>query len=126
MSNQAQNQNAKKYDLEERTAVYGEKVIEFAKKIPKNEITRPLISQVVRSSSGIGANYLEADCVDSKKDFKYKITLCKKESRETTHWLRMIAKANEKLKSECRTLWKEAHELTLIPKQKKNSLSLMH
>ncbi|MFW5885000.1 MAG: four helix bundle protein [Patescibacteria group bacterium] len=109
-----ENPNDKKYDLQERTSKFGEEIIEFAKKIPKNEINRPLVSQVVRAGTSIGANYMEADCSDTKKDFKYKISLCKKEAKETTHWLRMIAKANESQKENCRKLWKEARELTLI------------
>ncbi|MFN0195099.1 MAG: four helix bundle protein, partial [Planctomycetaceae bacterium] len=51
----------KPYDLEERTALFGEAVIEFAKKVPKNLITQPLIIQIIRSSTSIGANYCEAD-----------------------------------------------------------------
>ena len=103
-----------KYDLEERTSVFGEKIIEFAKSIKKNSINNPLISQIVRSGTSIGANYMEADAANTKKDFKYKISLCRKESKETKHWLRMIAKANPGLLKETRVLWKEAHELTLI------------
>ncbi|MDZ7261312.1 MAG: four helix bundle protein [candidate division KSB1 bacterium] len=68
MSNQAQNLNAqKKYDLEERTAQFGERIIEFAKTIPQNPINDPLISQGVRSGTSIGANYMEADATESKK-----------------------------------------------------------
>lgn len=104
----------KKYDLSERTAKFGEDVIEFCKSLSDTPISRPLISQAVRSGTSIGANYMEADCAESKKDFKHKIGLCKKESKETTHWLRMIAKANPERKDECRKFWKEAHELTLI------------
>ena len=84
MTNQTQNPNGKTYDLAERTAVFGENVVEFSKKLPRNEINRPLINQVVRSSTSIGANYMEADCADTKKDFKYKIGLCKKEAKEST------------------------------------------
>jgi four helix bundle protein len=62
----------------------------------------------------MGANYMEADGAESKKDFKHKIGLCKKESKETKHWIRMIAKANEDKTEICRILWKEAQELTLI------------
>jgi len=102
------------YDLEERTAVFGENVIIFAKKLPKDDICRPLISQIVRSATSVGANYMEANQASSKKDFKNKIAICRKESNETKHWLRMISQANENSKEECRRLWKEAHELTLI------------
>ena len=49
------------YDLEERTASFGESIIEFAKTVPRNDITRPLIGQIVRSATSVGANYCEAD-----------------------------------------------------------------
>lgn len=103
-----------KYDLEDRTAKFGENVIKFARKIPKDAVTLPIISQLVRSGTSIGANYCEADGAESKKDFKHKIGICKKEAKETKHWLRMIAMASPELKDEARALWKEAQELTLI------------
>jgi four helix bundle protein len=102
------------YDLEERTAIFGEEVIKFCASLEKNQINKPLISQVIRSSTSIGANYMEANQASSKKDFRNKIRICQKESNETKHWLRMIAVANPKRKEICRKLWKEAHELTLI------------
>ena len=114
MTNKAQNQKDKKYDLVERTAIFGEGVIDFLKKIEKNEVTRPLISQCVRSATSIGANYMEADCAESRKDFKHKIGICKKESKETMHWMRMIARAAAGKEAECRVFWKEAQELTFI------------
>ncbi|MDD2890560.1 MAG: four helix bundle protein [bacterium] len=115
MSNQIQNPNVKKkYDLEERTAKFGEEIIEFAGTLPNTPINYPLISQIVRSATSIGANYMEADAGESKKDFKHKLGICKKESKETMHWIRMIAKANSTKKDECRKLWQESHELTLI------------
>src|ERR1035438_4803492 len=102
------------FDLEERTAVFGEAVIRFAKTIPKNPVTIPLISQIVRSGTSVGANYCEADDAVSKKDFKNKIGTCRKEARETKLWLRMIAAAEPELKAEARKLWQEAKELHLI------------
>lgn len=104
----------KPYDLEERTAVFGEDIINFVKILPDNNVNRPLINQVVRSGTSIGANYMEADGAESKKDFQHKISICKKEAKETMHWLRMIAAANPDKKEECRKLWQEAHELVLI------------
>ncbi|MFA6552160.1 MAG: four helix bundle protein [Candidatus Paceibacterota bacterium] len=117
MSNQAQNPNVKNdkiYDLAERTALFGESIIEFMSCIPTTNINNPLINQLVRSSTSIGANYMEADGAESKKDFNHKIGICKKEAKETMHWIRMIAKANSGKTIECRKLWNEAHELTLI------------
>jgi four helix bundle protein len=103
-----------KYDLEERTAVFGENVIGFTRGIKLDEVNKPLIRQIVRSSTSIGANYMEADGGVSKKDFRNKIGTCKKEAKETKHWLRMISKSNPEKTDECRVLWKEAHELVLI------------
>ncbi len=102
------------YDLEERTAKFGEAIIVFAKKVPENSVTRPLVSQLIGSGTSIGANYCEADDAESRKDFIHKIGICKKEARETKHWLRMIALAVPELKEEARKLWLEARELHLI------------
>lgn len=107
-------QNPKKYDLEERLERFGEEVIEFCKKIPPSAITTPIISQTVRSATSMGANYMEANCASSRKDFRNKIFICKKETQETKHWLRMLAKAAPEKKEEIRKLWKECHELNLI------------
>lgn len=104
----------KKYDLEERTAVFGEAVIDFCKQIQQDVISKPLISQVIRSSTSIGANYMEANSASSKKDFKNKIFICKKESQETKHWLRMTARYLPEQKDQIGKLWKECQELTLI------------
>ena len=103
-----------KYDLEERTAKFGENIIDFCKSVPKNQITKSLLDQLIRSGTSIGANYMEAIDGSSKKDFRNKIRICGKESRETKHWLRMISKAEGSTKDAGRVLWQEAHELNLI------------
>ena len=102
------------YDLEERTAKFGENIIEFCNKLPRTCITIPLITQLVKSGTSTGANYYEADDAESKKDFKHKIGICKKESRESKHFLRMIAIAVPEFKEGARKLWQEAKELNLI------------
>jgi four helix bundle protein len=109
--NQFSNKN---YNLEERTAKFGERIIEFSKPLAQNAITKPIISQLVRAGTSIGANYMEANAASSKKDFANKIYICKKESQETKHWLRMMAKCAPGLKEEMRKLWQECQELTLI------------
>lgn len=110
MTNQIQKPNKnKKYDLKERTAKFGENIIKFAKTLPDNVINRPLILQLVKAATSIGANYMEADGAESKKDFKHKIGICKKESKESMHWLHMVAVANPTRKIECRKFWQEAH-----------------
>lgn len=103
-----------KYDLEERTAEFAERIIDFSKKVPQNQITKPLINQIVRSGTSIGANYSEADEANSKKDFINKIAIAKKETKETKYWLRLIAYTLPESRDEARELWKEAQELNLI------------
>ncbi len=80
-----------KFDLEERTAKFGEGIIDFCKSIKQDPITRPLISQIIRSGTSVGANYKEANSTGTQKDFKHKIHICKKEAEETMHWLRMLS-----------------------------------
>ena len=103
-----------KFDLEERTAVYGESVIHFCERLPRTAITKPLISQLVRASTSICANYCEADESATKREFRYRISLCRRESRETRHWLRMLVAAIPDARDGARLLWKEANELTKI------------
>lgn len=111
-----QNSNNPTYNLEDRTTEFSEHLILFCKKIPKTNVTLPLIDQLVRSGTSIGANYFEANGASSKKDFKNKTFICKKESKETQYWLRLVANTleNEESKQECRTLWQEAKELGMI------------
>src|ERR1044071_4411060 len=84
------------YDLEERTARFGEAVIEFVLTLPRNAITSPLISQLVRASTSIGANYCEANEAASRKEFKYRIGVSRRESKETKFQLRMLVAAAKK------------------------------
>ena len=115
MSNQTQSSNKNKmFDLVERTGRFGEDVIIFVKQVKISVINESIIRQLIRSGTSIGANYMEADGAESKKDFMHKIGICKKEAKETMHWLRMLAKAESTHSDSCRVLWKEAHEFALI------------
>ncbi len=104
------------YDLEERTTRFSNELIIFCKSLPKDVITIPIINQLIRCGTSIGANYREANGALSKKDFQNKIFICKKEAKETLYWLELTGKTvdSEKQKENCRKLWKEAKELTLI------------
>lgn len=102
------------YDLEERTARFGEAVIDFARTIQHDVVTNRIISQLVGAATSVGANYCEADDAVSKKEFLKSIGTCRKEARETKLFLRMIVRAVPELKPQARTLWIEAKELHLI------------
>lgn len=114
-------QFSKIYDLEERTEVFGEGVITFCKTLEQDAISRPLITQIVKSATSIGANYAEANNGSSERDFKNKILISKKEAQETKHWVRMLSSCFPEKKELLRKYWTEAHELLLI--LQKNSSS---
>jgi four helix bundle protein len=117
------NKVAQSYDLEERTARFGEDVIDAVKRIKRDVINDSLIKQLVKSATSIGANYCEANNASSKSDFRNKIYICKKEANETKYWLRMLTRTNPELKDTARKLWQEAQELNLIFQKIVNSLS---
>jgi four helix bundle protein len=102
------------YDLEERTALFGEAVIDFARRISQDAMTNRIISQLVGAGTSVGANYVEADDAVWKKEFLKSFGTCKKEVREAKHFLRMAVRAAPQLKPEARKLWLEARELHLI------------
>lgn len=106
--------NQNKYDLEDRTATFGEEVMKLCKITKIAIYTEPIIKQILRSSMSVGANYMEANGVCSKKDFSNKIYLCKKESQETRHWLRMLLTATDENHSQINLLLDEAIQLSMI------------
>lgn len=104
----------KHYDLEDRTFNFGVRIINLAKSLPRNQVNIILSDQVIRSGTSIGANYCEANETSTKKDFKFKISICRKEAKETIYWLKLIIKANPELEERIIPLVQEATELMKI------------
>ncbi len=102
------------YDLNERTLNFSKNIIKVLRKIDRNTISSPIISQCIRSGTSIGANYAEADCAESRKDFEHKIGICKKESKETVYWLKLLEGIAPQLKLEFQSLVVESSEFQLI------------
>lgn len=107
-------QFSNKYDLEERTAKFGEQIINFCRSVKSDKLADPILNQLLRSGTSIGANYMEANGASSRKDFQNKIFICKKEVQETKHWLRMAKSFMSDRVSTIDPLWREAQKLTLI------------
>lgn len=106
--------NSPQYDLEERTAQFGENIIDFLKTIKINPINKRMVEQLVGSGGSVGAHYAEASEAESKKDFIHKISIGKKELKETKHWLRLLSRTNPEQKENIKTHYRETHELLLI------------
>ena len=102
------------FDLEERMAKFGEDIVIFCRSLNVDHVSRPIVSQLVKSATSIGANYAEANNASSKKDFRNKVHIAKKEVQETKHWLRMLRPCLPEHNQQVKLFWREAHELTLI------------
>ena len=103
------------YDLEKRTMRFGKDIVILLNSIKLNSLNANIANQLIRSATSIGANYHEANGGSSVRDFRNKICICLKESRETKYWIEMLAcVVAEVEKKKLRLLWKEAHELVLM------------
>ncbi len=79
-----------RYDLEDRTYEFARRVRAFVKRLQRTICNTEDVKQVVRSSGSMGANYIEANEALSKKDFRMRIRISRKESKETRYWLRLL------------------------------------
>ncbi|HYK09077.1 MAG TPA: four helix bundle protein [Candidatus Eisenbacteria bacterium] len=104
----------KKFDLEERTLQFSKDLLFVLKKIPKTSINIPLINQVIRSGTAIGANYIEANDSLGTKDFVMRTKIARKEAKETLYWLNLLLNVNEEFMDEINKLLKECVELKNI------------
>jgi len=105
----------KVYNLEERTFLFSKAVVLFCKKLPRTFSNIEHIRQLVRSSGSVGANYIEANESLSKKDFKMRIKISRKEAKESAYWLRLIIETNSEIyKNEGMKLFQEVVELKKI------------
>ena len=107
-------QKSKPYDLEERTLEFSKKIIWMCKDLRKDGINFKLVDQVIRSGPSMGANYREANETETKKDFNFRIRICRKEGKETIYWLQLIIEANRDAGPKIQPLIQEAMELVKI------------
>ncbi len=107
--------STKNYDLEERTLSFAKEVRKLVRKIPKDICNIEDCKQLVKSSGSVGANYIEANESLSKKDFKVRIKISRKESKESRFWLKLIdTRQDRKLENKRNELVQESTELLKI------------
>ena len=102
------------FDLEERTLAFAKNVIRACKELTRNEINRELVSQLVRASGSVGANYREANDSLSRKDFGHRIKITRREAKEAHYWLQLLEEANPEIDGRLKELRQEALELKRI------------
>jgi four helix bundle protein len=103
----------RKYDLDERTLKFLKNVIVFLRSLHKDFVNVELGRQLIRSSGSVGANYREANEAVSKKDFAFRIRICRKEAKESSFWLSSYDCGGE-LEEKRKALLQEALELSKI------------
>lgn len=102
------------YDLEGRTRGFAMNIIDCVRPITIVLHNKNILDQLLRCATSVGANYCEANAASSRKDFRNKIFICRKEIQETKYWIELLARVEPSVATQLRPLWKEAHELTLI------------
>lgn len=103
------------YDLAKRTFEFARDIRTFIKHLRKSISNIEDARQLVRASGSVGANYIEANEALSKKDFYFRIKICRKEAKESKYWLALIdTGSNAELEAEKARLLNEAHEITCI------------
>ena len=107
-------QKSKPYDLEDRTLEFSKRLIRICKELPKNTINFKLVDQIIRSGTSMGSNYREANETETKKDFQFRMRLCRKEGKETIYWFNLIIEANPEFREKIIILLQETTELVKI------------
>ena len=78
------------YDIRERTLQFAVQVIQAVRRLPDDAATRVLAYQLVKSATSVGANVEEADGAESTRDFVHKMSIARKEARESRYWIRIV------------------------------------
>jgi four helix bundle protein len=107
-------------DLRDRTLEFSRLVIRFLKQIPRDPLVEPIRNQIVRSATSIGANFVEAKDSGSRRDFRNKVLICKKEAAEALYWLKLLEEFTDK--DELGVLQGECQEIILILQKIINTL----
>ena len=102
------------FDLDERTIALSKRCLELCKSMKTDMVNSELIRQLVRSASSVGANYREAHESISKKDFHHRISICRREAKETWYWLELLLYSNSQLSEKIEPLLDESRQLTKI------------
>jgi len=109
-----ENPKTKIYDLEERTLEYGKRIIHLCRSLPMDVANNTISGQLMRSGTSLGANYREVNETVTKKDFSFRMRICRKEAKETVYWLQLVIEANPGLEKRVSPLLQETGELVKI------------
>ena len=101
------------YDIRERTFQFAVRVIQAVRRLPDDAATRVVAYQLVKAATSVGANVEEADGAESTRDFVHKMSIARKEARESRYWIRIV-RAPITDDDEWTALQKESEEIARI------------
>ncbi|MFL5241306.1 MAG: four helix bundle protein [Gemmataceae bacterium] len=111
----SEEENPKRFDLEERTFAFAKRTRAFVRSLPRTVCNIEDVKQLIRASGSVGANYIEANEALGKKDFQMRIRISRKEAKEARYWLRLVTSGEGGLiETERQGLIQESTELMLI------------
>lgn len=101
------------YDIRERTFQFAVRVIQAVRRLPDDAATRVVAYQLIKAATSVGANVEEADGAESKRDFVHKMSIARKEARESRYWIRIV-RASITDSDEWTALQQESEEIARI------------
>src|SRR2546422_3706120 len=101
-------------DLLGRTKKFALATIKFCEQLPKDETSKILGRQLLRSGTSVGANYRAAYRAKSKADFISKMGTVLEEVDESGYWIELLSAAGKVGVSRSGSLLQEANELVAI------------
>jgi len=101
-------------EMKKRTKEFAKRIINLCRQLPETREGRLIGNQIFRSGTSVGANYREANETETKRDFRHKIGISRKEAKETNYWLKLVIEANPQFEGEIQPLLGESIELVKI------------
>ena len=99
----------------EKSFKFAIRIIKFYRIFNKKDYSiSPLLKQLLRSGTSIGANVSEAQSAFTKKDFINKLGIALKESRETEYWLRLLKESEIINEKEFKSIYEDCEELSKL------------
>lgn len=100
--------------MEDKCMNFALRIINLCKFLNAEKHEYRIADQLFRSATSIGANFAEAQCAISKKDFVAKIYISLKESNETLYWLNLLHKAQYLSAMQYESIYADGEELKKI------------
>ena len=101
----------RKNDIKFRCYKFSLSIIKLTDDLPKKKSAWVIADQLIRSSTSIGANLIEARASSSRLEFKKFYEIALKSANETKYWLGLLRDSGLADKKKINTLLNEVNEI---------------